>query len=481
MKHLQRRMFWIIGCIFLSSASLSAPLSASNTASTTTTVYLPFVAITPGAPSPFGFDVRLYYDDRILSYAREANPRWVRAGDILWSHVEQTRGVYDWTSVASLDANVLRLRQLGFEPMVVIQQSPAWAQREPGRLCSPPKPEYLDDFARFAGAVAARYASGPTAIHFYEIWNEPDYTSQEAPSDLSGFGCWLDGGLPYYGGAHYGEAVKRTATTIKANNPQAAVLAGAFSFEPGRDNQTLTFMRGMLTTGAGNYFDFLSFHAYGEWGAGDLLIPKTRKLRGVLAEFGLSKPLFATEIGASCNTLRTQGQQPMAECPADFELRQANYAARIYAETIAQELSGALWFSLVAAGPTIFSNAQLIDDQNGTFVPRPSFYSFRNSARLLAGSRYIGPPRVEPAPNEVGEVQILKFQKGFRTMYVLWVPVADFPKIYNLQVPPGSLAVCTDQINRDIPATYYCSDLNGDGIIPRAVNELPQYVELIHQ
>jgi hypothetical protein len=239
-------------------------------------------------------------------------------------------------------------------------------------------------------------------------------------------------------------------------------------------------MRGMLASGAGNSFDALSFHAYGEWGAGDLLIPKARKLRGVLAEYGLSsKPLFATEIGASCNTLRGASIDVAATCPADFEQRQANYAARIYAETIALNLSGALWFSLVAAGPQLFSNAQLIDDQNGVFVPRPSFYAFRNSARLLAGATYTGLPLVEPAPDQINQVQVLPFHKGGRTMYVFWVPVADFPKIYNLQVPPGSIAICTDRINLEVPDIYYCSDVNGDGIIPRAVNELPQYVELI--
>jgi hypothetical protein len=172
---------------------------------------------------------------------------------------------------------------------------------------------------------------------------------------------------------------------------------------------------------------------------------------------------------------------PATTCPADFGRRQANYAARIYAETIALDLAGALWFTLVAAGPQFTANAQLIDDNNGDLVPRPSFYAFRNSARLLAGARYIGPPISEPPPDQLGQVQVLTFKKGNNTLYVLWVPLTDYPKFYDLPVPPGATAVCTEQLSSETPKNYYCSDFNGDGLISRGVNELPQYVEIIGQ
>jgi Cellulase (glycosyl hydrolase family 5) len=442
-------------------------------------VYLPIVIAPPQPPSLFGVDVRSYANDGMLPFVREANPRWVRAGDALWSQVERERGVYDWTALAQLEANVIRLRNLGLEPIVIVQQSPSWAQREPGRLCSPPSAEYLDDFARFMGAIAARYASGPATINYWEVWNEPDYTAAEV-QDISGFGCWASTQMSYSGGQYYGDALKRVYPAIKASNPNAVVLAGALSYELSREAISLNFTRGMLFSTGGNAFDALSFHAYGEWGAGDLLLLKTERLRAILAEYGLGdKPLFATEIAATCFSVRTLRVPAAIPCPADFEQRQANYAARIYAETIALNLMGGLWYTLVASGTDVAANAQLIDDVNGTMVPRSAFYAFRNSGRLLVGARYTGPPLREPDDSQLGEVQALTFKKGNNTLYVLWVPVADFPKFYNLQVPAGVTAVCTDQLNRETPATYYCSDLNGDGIIPRAVNELPQYVELV--
>jgi Cellulase (glycosyl hydrolase family 5) len=479
-RHRPRRPWcWVFLTLLFFFSSLAAT-NARQSTQVSNNVYLPIVVAPPVPPSLFGVDVRSYANDGMLPYVQEANPRWVRAGDALWAYVERERGVYDWSMLAQLEANVVRLRKLGLEPIVVVQQSPSWAQREPGRLCSPPNAEHLDDFARFMGAIAARYASGPAMINYWEVWNEPDYTIDEVQSDLSGFGCWASSQLPYTGGQYYGDALNRVYPVIKANNPNAVVLAGALSYELSRENVSRDFTRGMLVSTAGNSFDALSFHAYGEWGAGDLLLLKTDRLRAILAEYGLSrKPLFATEIAATCYSVRNLNVPAAISCPADFEQRQANYAARIYAETIALDLMGGLWYTLVASGTDVAANAQLIDDVNGTMVPRAAFYAFRNSGRLLNGARYTGPPLREPTDDQLEEVQALTFRKGNNTLYVLWVPVADFPKFYNLQVPAGVTAVCTDQLNRATPATYYCSDLNGDGIIPRAINELPQYVELI--
>lgn len=453
-------------------------------------VLLPIIIGEPAPPNPFGFDMNSYYDDRVLSFANEAKPRWVRAGDLLWSEVEPQRGVYNWDVLARLENNVRRVRAMGFEPLVIIQQSPAWAQRYPGRLCSPPAAEYVNDFARFTFDVAARYADGPMAIHHWEIWNEPDYAVNEV-RDIQGFGCWFDQNMPGYGGVAYGEMLRLVASAIHAANPRATVLGGALSYELAVEQRTQVFVRGILSTGAANVVDGISFHAYGEWGAGDLLIRKTEQLRVLLAEVGhADKPLYATEIAANCFSVRLNSIQSVLEdekrfaalqCPSDFNLKQANYAARIYAESLALQLHGAFWFSLVSAGPDVIANGQLIDDVDGVLQPRPSFYAFRNSARLLQNAVYVGPPLREPPADQLREVQVLPFRKGKNMLYVFWVPSIDFPKIYNLPVAPNTIAICTDQLNRDTPTTYMCSDTNGDGLIPRAVNALPQYVEVLGQ
>jgi hypothetical protein len=226
----------------------------------------------------------------------------------------------------------------------------------------------------------------------------------------------------------------------------------------------------MLGAGAGGSFDALSFHAYGEWGANDLLVNKTVRIRSIMRQYGLDKkPLFATEIAAMCAS--------DTSCPPDFMQTQANYAARIYAEALALDLKGAFWFTLVLNNPG-YQYSHLIDAQNGTLIPRKSYYAFLNSARLLLGARYVGAPLRPTSPDRIHDVQVLTFQKPGSTLYVLWVPQADFPVLYNMPVPLGARAICTDHLSDAAPTIYTCSDDNRDGFIPRAVNELPQYIEV---
>lgn len=434
-------------------------------------VLLPMMII-PSPASPFGFDVRSNASDTALQYAQEARAKWARAGDVVWADIEPVRGGgYRWEVLAAVEQNIRRLQAAGIEPTLVIMRSPSWAQRVPGRLCSPPKPEYIADFAHFTQALAARYAG---SVNYWEIWNEPDVAPNET-SDNTGMGCWLDLSLPYYGGSYYGEVIKQVAPAIKAANPNAQVIAGALLYGWPDDSKPRTFLEGLLASGAGPMFDMLSFHAYGEWGAGDLLINKTARIRQVLSSYGMpNKPLIATEIAATC------GSTNVASCPPNFEAwkqRQANYAARIYAEAIALNLAGAFWYTLVSQSPG-FNYSQLIDDQDGTLAPRESYYAFLNSAKLLRGARYIGPPVREPTPDELYKVQMLTFKKVSSALYVFWVPQTNFPSPYNLPVPIGARAMCTDHLDQNPPAIYDCSDANRDGIIPRAVNGLPQYVEV---
>jgi hypothetical protein len=434
-------------------------------------VLLPMMLI-PAPTSPFGFDVRSYASDTAVQYPPAARARWARAGDVIWADIEPVRGGgYHWEALAAVEQNIRRLQASGLEPTLVITRSPAWAQRVPGHLCSPPKPEYIGDFARFAHAVAERYAG---SVNYWEIWNEPD-VAPSSTTDAYGMGCWLTADPPYYGGGYYGGVVKQVAPAIKAANPNAKVIAGALLYDWPDDSKSQAFLNGILAAGAGPTFDMLSFHAYGEWGAGDLLINKTARIRQVLANNGMpNKPLIATEIAATC------GSTNLASCPPNFESwkqRQANYAARIYAEAIALNLAGAFWYTLVNQSPG-FNYSQLIDDQNGTLAPRESYYAFLNSAKLLRGARYIGPPVREPAPDEIYKVQMLPFRKASSTLYVFWVPQTDFPSPYNVPVPVGARATCTDHLDQNPPAVYDCSDANRDGMIPRAINGLPQYVEV---
>ena len=432
-----RVLLSLLGLLICLAAAL--PTAAQPQTASSTQLFLPLVLGQPLPLSPFGFDLREYISDGAVAYVTDAHAKWVRAGDVLWSDIEPVRGAgYHWEALAAVEANIKRLRAVGVEPTLVVQRSPAWAQRTPGRLCSPPKPEYVGDFVRFMRALSARYSNGDMAVNYWEVWNEPDFTPAQT-TDPGGFGCWGDASLPYNGGAYYGEVLKQVYPAIKAGNPQASVLGGALFYWWPDDTFSRTFLEGILTSGAGQSFDALSFHAYGEWGAGDLLINKTIRLRTILNQYGLAKkPLFATEIAATCTSNTV--------CPPHFLQDQANYAARIYAEAIALNLQGAFWFTLAINNPG-YQFSHLIDYQNGTLTPRQAYYSFRNTARLLQGAKYIGPPISEPPPSQIHQVQVLVFQKAASKLYVVWVPQTDFPVFYELPVPAGAKAECTDHLD----------------------------------
>ena len=110
--------------------------TTGDTLSSTHLVFLPLISI-PTPPSPFGFDVRTHAPDSIMPLVAEANPRWSRAGDVLWALVEPVRGGgYRWEAIAGVEHNVRRLRAMGIEQTLIVQWSPSWAQSIPGRYDS---------------------------------------------------------------------------------------------------------------------------------------------------------------------------------------------------------------------------------------------------------------------------------------------------------------------------------------------------------
>lgn len=436
-------------------------------------VLIPTIMLPP-PPNPFGFDLRVHSGDDVLAYGAATRPKWARAGDVDWSYVELQPRVYYWGELATFEANVRRLRAAGIEPVGIIQRSPTWAQSIPGRRCSAPKLDAIDELADFTYSLAQRYSKGDLAVHYWEFWNEPDF----APSDIrddQAVGCWGNGD-PDNGGKYYGEVLRRVNAAIKAGNPQAMVFAGALaSFGP-KDTRNERFLRGMLST-APDSFDALSFHAYGEWSASDLLVYKTDQLRRILGEYNrASRPLVATEVAATCE------RDTVSSCKPNYDAwlgHQANFAARIYAEAIALNLMGAFWYTLSIEDPG-FAYSHIIDLKNGEAKPRPAYYAFRNSSSLLAGARYVGPAVKVLDDNQLEEVQELKFRQNTSTLYVLWVPRLDFPKIsYEIKVKPGATAICTQSLHLDVPSRYSCSDTNKDGVLRLAIGPLPYYVEVM--
>lgn len=126
--------------------------------------------------------------------------------------------------------------------VVRLDQPPTSASPVGAALNAPPAD--LGDYARFAGAVAARYQG---RIAGYIIWNEPNLAVN-----------W--GGKNRPDPTTYAALLKAAYTAIKAADPDALVISAGLAATNQQDASALDdrlFLQAMLTAGAAPYFDVL--------------------------------------------------------------------------------------------------------------------------------------------------------------------------------------------------------------------------------
>jgi hypothetical protein len=121
-----------------------------------------------------------------------------------WDQIERTPGVYDFSR---LDQGIAKIRAAGLQPMITIHEK---GPQYPGK----PDPAR---FARFAAAVAGRYAG---SVSYYTIGNEPNQGTFLTPQRI--------GGKPY--SPHiYRALVNAAYPAIKRADPSSLVLIGVMA------------------------------------------------------------------------------------------------------------------------------------------------------------------------------------------------------------------------------------------------------------
>lgn len=176
-------------------------------------------------------DGRRALRDLALAQIRMAGIEAVRT-EIGWRDVEPqapTGGAhtYRW---AAVDEHVEALARQSLTEVPMMLAPPGWAQPAASANACQRRggvaPERVDDYARFVGAVAARYGRGGSfwqaqaadrpslpqrPIRTYEIWNEPNFDP---------FWC------PEIDPETYARALAAAADAIHAADPQATVSVG---------------------------------------------------------------------------------------------------------------------------------------------------------------------------------------------------------------------------------------------------------------
>ncbi|MCL6105733.1 MAG: cellulase family glycosylhydrolase [Actinobacteria bacterium] len=214
---------------------------------------------------------------------------WLRF-EISWTQAQpQGPDQYDWSQ---FDRIVAAANRHGIKLLANLTYTPQWA-RLPACAdafqCAPADPA---QFARFAGAAAEHFKAD--AVHYWEIWNEPNIVYFWKPKPDARV---------------YTELLKQTYMSIKRADPQAVVISGGLSpvDTPQSTINPVVFLRSMYKDGAKNYMDAVGYHPYSFpalpsnvekgnwWSAMSDLNPS---LRSVMAAFGDSnKKIWATEYG----------------------------------------------------------------------------------------------------------------------------------------------------------------------------------------
>jgi polysaccharide biosynthesis protein PslG len=163
---------------------------------------------------------------------------WGTRLPVEWSRIEPQPGSFQWEHVDRFIATSL---QNGLEPWALVSGAPDHACRPgtrtlwPGGSC-PPQTELYEAFLR---VLATRYRG---KVHYYEIWNEPDFEY-----------FWTGGATP----AEYADLLVGAHGAIKASDPEAqVVMAGTAGTKLPYLGAILRHLRGAKV------FDAVSIHPY---------------------------------------------------------------------------------------------------------------------------------------------------------------------------------------------------------------------------
>lgn len=182
--------------------------------------------------------------------------RYVRI-DVTWTFVEPMPGAFNWPYY---DAVVSDIRARGLEPILLLDYgNPAY-----GPTTRPA------DFARYARAVAARYA--PRGCHTFEVWNEPNHPAH------------------YLSPGDFVALLAASRAAIHTADPSAIVISGGLA-----PSGAVSYAQAMYAAGAHGTFDAFGLHPY--VGEGTDAQQPIRDL--MVANGDGAKKMWATEAGWS--------------------------------------------------------------------------------------------------------------------------------------------------------------------------------------
>lgn len=230
---------------------LTIPAGGSGGTNTTP----PTTSVTPSAPLsvPFAYGVELFTTGAnvttLSTQAQQLGVGWVKI-EVNWSDIEASQGLYTFDS---LDSIISTLSNAGFDILVTVRSTPAWA-RSHTNLDAPP--DDFSTFGTFMGVLAARYG-GSGQIDAYQIWSEPNLRRE-----------WnVNNDQHSINAADYVELVRVAYAAIKAADADALVITAGLAPTNVDDGfnaiNDRTFLQRMYDNGIADVSDGIGVHPFG--------------------------------------------------------------------------------------------------------------------------------------------------------------------------------------------------------------------------
>ncbi|HEX2171515.1 MAG TPA: hypothetical protein VHL09_03605, partial [Dehalococcoidia bacterium] len=324
----------------------------------------------------FGMSV-IHFENQDVAKARQVGAGSILVG-LYWSDIEPVRTdppTYNW---ATADRNIGIAVNNGLEPFILITGNPSWADFGPHRILTA---DGRNRLAQMAAAAAQRYQTiYPGRVRMWSFYNEPDCNGPTNSPPLA-----VPVPSSCYGefGGEYTKMLQAVYPALKAADPNALVAMGGLAFDNfgGPGTFSRRFLDDVLATGGAGYFDLMNFHYYTGfrhvWNPyGPDVIGKTNYIRGVMAAYGVDKPIVLTEIG-----------EPAARS-AGREASQADYVIQGLARAFAAGIDLVLWYEMVDA-PGTPDGFGLIA-ANG--APKPGYTAYQVLSQKVTGLTSSGSP-----------------------------------------------------------------------------------------
>lgn len=298
-------------------------------------------------------------------------------GSFGWDDYEPDSGRYDFDW---LHRFAERAARQGIQLRPYLGYTPEWAaagRRADGMIWNDP-PRRLDDWARFAGAIAGALRRHPNVLS-YEIYNE-----ENVP-------LWWDGTA-----AEYAAVVARGADAIRAADPEAQVIMGGMVWPDTDWVEAVCAVPGNAAR-----VDVIPFHAYPETWTPDSVTAErylgpsfTDDFVATADEACGRKPIWINELGFATTKGRTERDQ------ASWWARAiATYAATPRIEHLGiYELKDLRPTSDVIGDPENYHLGLTRVDR----TPKLAFHTVRLLVGLLAGEITVAPGDFTLSPAAAG-------------------------------------------------------------------------------